>query len=168
MAPARDGGNAVRQLRPQEWRAWRDLRLRALADAPEAFGETLAHAQARTDEGWREFAARPDVAQLVVEHGGAPAGMAAVVIDADDPARADLYAMWVAPEARGRGLGRALVDAALRWSRGRAALELTLGVAEGAEAARALYLACGFRETGADRPLREGAPLQSRVMVARQ
>ncbi len=147
---------AIRQPRPDEWRTWRDLRLRALADAPDAFGETLAEARARDDEGWRALAApRPDVAQLLAERGGVPAGMAVAVIDPDDPVRANLYAMWVAPEARGGGAGRALVEAALRWTRSRAALELSLRVTERNEAARALYAGCGFRETGERAPLRE-------------
>jgi dihydropteroate synthase len=159
----------VRQLRPEDWRAWRELRLRALADAPDAFAETLAEAQVRGDEAWQALAApRPDVAQLVAERDGAPAGMAVAVIDPEDPARAKLYAMWVAPEARGAGLGRALVDAALRWTRRRAALELVLRVTDGNEPARALYAGCGFRDTGEGSPLREGGELRCRVMVVRQ
>jgi len=150
------GPARVRQLSPQDWPLWRDLRLRALADAPDAFGETLAQAQARSDEGWSGFAARPDVAQLVAERAGAPVGMALAVIDAEDPARANLYAMWVAPEARGQGTGGALVDAALAWVRARAVLELSLRVTEGNAAARGLYLARGFRETGERALLRGG------------
>jgi dihydropteroate synthase len=173
MAPARGADprdlGSVRRLRPEDWRIWRELRLRALADAPDAFAETLAQAQARDDEGWRElFTARPDVAPFVAECAGAPAGMALAVIDPDDPARANLYAMWVAPEARGRGLGRALVDAALRWTRGRAALELSLRIADGNEPARALYTGRGFRDTGEQRPLRDDGGIQSRTMVVRQ
>ncbi|HSK05387.1 MAG TPA: dihydropteroate synthase [Kofleriaceae bacterium] len=167
MAPARDV--ALRQLRPEDWRLWRDLRLRALADAPDAFAETLAEARARDDAGWQALAApRPHVVQLVAERGGAPAGMAVAVIDLDDPARANLYAMWVAPEARGAGLGRALVDAALRWTRGRAALELSLQVTEGNEPARALYEGCGFRDTGRREALRGGGGLHGRVLGVRQ
>jgi dihydropteroate synthase len=167
MAPARDV--AIRQLRPEDWRLWRELRLRALADSPDAFAETLAEARARDDADWQAGAVpRPHVAQLVAERGGAPAGMAVAVIDLDDPARANLYAMWVAPEARGAGIGRALVDAALRWTRGRAALELSLQVTEGNEPARALYEGCGFRDTGRREALRGGGGLQSRVLVARQ
>ena len=167
MASAR--GASVRKLRPEDWPLWRELRLRALADAPDAFAETLTEARARDDEGWRAlFVARPDVAQFVAEHAGAPAGMAVAVIDPDDPARANLYAMWVAPEARGRGLGRALVDAALRWTRGQAALELSLRVADGNDAARALYAGRGFRDTGEQRPLRDDGGIQSRTMAIRQ
>jgi dihydropteroate synthase len=148
---------------------WRDLRLRALADAPDAYRETLAEAQARDDAAWQALAARrPDRVQLVAERGGAPVGMAVAVIDAADPVRADLYAMWVAPEARGGGAGRALVDAALRWTRARAALEMSLRVSEGNDPARALYRGCGFRETGERPPLRDGSAPLSRVMVVRQ
>jgi dihydropteroate synthase len=163
------GAGPVRRLRPEEWRTWRELRLRALADAPAAFCETLAQARAQGDAGWQALAApRPEVVPLIAERGGAPAGMVVAAIDAADPARAELHAMWVVPEARGAGLGGALVDAALRWTRGRAALELTLGVTEGNEAARALYEARGFRDTGERRPLREGAASELRVMALRQ
>ena len=161
-------GETVRRLRPAEWPLWRELRLRALADAPDAFGETLAEARARDEAGWRDFAARPDIVQLIAERGGAPVGMTLAVIEAIDPARAHLNAMWVAPEARGGGLGGALLEAALRWSRGRAALELVLGVAEDNGPARALYERRGFRDTGEQRMLRDGAEIAIRVMALRQ
>lgn len=159
----------VRELGPGDWALWRDLRLRALADAPAAFGATLSEEQARDEASWRAgVARRPERALFVAERGGAPAGVTISVIDAADPARANLYAMWVAPEARGAGVGRALVDAALRWARARAALELALGVAETNAAARALYERCGFRDLGASGPIREGSAIQRRDMVVRQ
>jgi dihydropteroate synthase len=76
--------------------------------------------------------------------------------------------MWVAPEARGGGVGRALVDAALRWTRGRAAIELSLQVTDGNEPARALYEGCGFRDTGRREALRDAGGLERRVMTVRQ
>jgi GNAT superfamily N-acetyltransferase len=50
----------------------------------------------------------------------------------------------VAPEARGRGVGRTFVAAAERWARGRGYSMLTLNVFLGNRDARALYERTGF------------------------
>lgn len=149
-----------------DWLAWRALRLRALADSPDAFGETLAEAQAHGDDAWRRFVTpRPDCYQLVAERDGVPVGMCVAVL-ADDRRRANLFAMWVAPEARGHGIGKALVEAALRWARTAAALEVTLRVSDTQVAARRLYERCGFRDTGERSPLRAGADLMCARLIA--
>ena len=51
----------------------------------------------------------------------------------------------VAPEARSRGVGRALLAAGERWARGRGYRLLTLNVFLANERARALYEELGFR-----------------------
>jgi len=75
------------------------------------------------------------------------------VIDDEDPALAHLYAMWVAPDARGTGAGTALVDAVVAWATDRGAERLTTSVTEGNAAAMALYAAAGFADTGRREPL---------------
>ncbi|MFL5869605.1 MAG: GNAT family N-acetyltransferase [Solirubrobacterales bacterium] len=52
--------------------------------------------------------------------------------------------LYVAPEARRAGLGRALVEAALDSARSRGCVRIELDVDEDNEAARELYRACGF------------------------
>jgi ribosomal protein S18 acetylase RimI-like enzyme len=141
----------VRELRPDEWREARDLRLRALADSPTAFLRTLAEAQALTDEEWRaRAAADPRHASFVVEVDG---GLAASATGLLEDGEALLVAMWVAPEHRRRGIGRALVEAAVAWARAQGAATVTLEVNEALAPARALYERAGFRATGARRPL---------------
>ena len=49
-------GVAVERVRAAEWRELRELRLRALADAPEAFASTLAREAAFPDDVWRQRA----------------------------------------------------------------------------------------------------------------
>jgi dihydropteroate synthase len=166
----------IREARPDEWREWRELRLRALADAPDAFGETLAAAQAHDEAAWKQFVApRADKLRLLAVEGERPVGMCVVVIGQGeglgqgqgDTRTANLFAMWVAPEARGRGVGKALIDRGLRWSRAHAALEVSLRVSERHPDARRLYERCGFVDSGERSPLRPGSDVDSATLVAR-
>jgi ribosomal protein S18 acetylase RimI-like enzyme len=57
--------------------------------------------------------------------------------------------MYVAPRARGLGVGEALVRAALDEARRLGKSEVVLEVTSSNEAAEALYARCGFVRTGA-------------------
>src|SRR5205085_3993198 len=91
----------IRVASPAEWRAWRELRLRALADSPDSFGETLEGARERDEAAWAAATAGdPTRVVLFAERDGEPVGMAVGRVSPDDAWIAHLYAMWVAPEAR--------------------------------------------------------------------
>ena len=66
-----------------------------------------------------------------------------------------LAELYVVPEQRGRGLGRALLRASLELARELGADRIELGTGEDDRAARALYESHGFsnRENGPDGPL---------------
>jgi ribosomal protein S18 acetylase RimI-like enzyme len=66
-----------------------------------------------------------------------------------------LEELYVVPDRRGRGLGRALLVAAMELARERGAARIDLNTSETDVAARALYESSGFtnREGGADGPL---------------
>lgn len=66
-----------------------------------------------------------------------------------------LEEFYVAPARRGRGLGRALLDAAMELARGEGAGRIELGTNENDRAARAVYERAGFsnRDGGPDGPL---------------
>jgi ribosomal protein S18 acetylase RimI-like enzyme len=55
-----------------------------------------------------------------------------------------LEELWVRPHARGTGLGRALLEAAMDLARSRGATRIDLNTSVDDEAARALYAKCGF------------------------
>jgi ribosomal protein S18 acetylase RimI-like enzyme len=67
---------------------------------------------------------------------------------------AHLEELYVVPEGRGCGLGRALLEAAMNHARKRGAAHMDLGTSEDDVAARALYESTGFtnREGGPDGP----------------
>ena len=57
---------------------------------------------------------------------------------------AHLEELYVVPERRGHGLGRALLDAAMEYARKRGAAHIDLGTSEDDAAALALYESAGF------------------------
>jgi len=66
-----------------------------------------------------------------------------------------LEELYVVPDLRGGGLGRALLEAAMETARGEGAEQMELGTSEDDVAARKLYESAGFINTegGADGPV---------------
>lgn len=155
----------LRAARAEDWERLRDVRLAALRDAPDAFASTLEATEGQPQWRWEGWATGDgwgaDLVTFVEEPDGMPdafTGMATGAIFRDDPTTAHLFAMWVAPAARGGGLGRALVDAVVAWARGRGADQVILRISDGNVGARRLYEAAGFVLDEHDRePLREGS-----------
>ena len=147
----------VRPIRCDEGRRLRALRLRALADAPWAFGSTLAKEEAFTEAVWQERAARgatgEDGVTYVAEEGDRWVGMVTGLVNDPAEPRLEVVGMFVEPVARGRGVGAALLEAVASWARGRGAPRLRLWVTSTNGAALRLYQRRGFRPTGKTKPL---------------
>ena len=123
--------------------------MRALHDSPDAFGTTLAVDEARPPEEWRERLENPEVAQyLAVDSAGSDIGIVVGAPWVGLESTAGLFAMWVAPEARGAGVGGALVDRVIAWARDAGFAKLLLDVADQNAPAIALYESRGFRPNG--------------------
>ncbi|MCT9811914.1 GNAT family N-acetyltransferase [Acidovorax sp. Be4] len=160
---------SVRPITPQEWSTYRDLRLRALRDAPDAFGSTYAAEVSRTDEAWAERIAGATSSGkdqvFFALHGDQACGLVWCQQSAAEPGMADLYQMWVAPEARGLGAGQALLQAALAWARQTGMRHVRLGVTAADSPAMRLYRSQGFVPAGPLAPLREDSPLMAQAMA---
>jgi ribosomal protein S18 acetylase RimI-like enzyme len=155
----------VRRLAPDEWPAYRAIRLRALADSPAAFGATYADEAALSDAEWQERSNRSDAAVFVVDGAGALLAMAVGGPAPGYPNAAALFGMWVDPTARGKGLGEALIDAVKAWAVDAGYPVLGLGVTTANAPAIALYERLGFVATEDRFPLREGTHLMIQIMV---
>ena len=138
---------AIRRLGPDDWQAWRELRLAALAEAPGAFGSTLADWADAGEDRWRARLGIPGSHNVLAVLDGRPVGMASGV-PTDDPGLVKLISMWVSPGVRGRSVGRTLVGEVEGWACRVGANLLCLDVVEGNTAALALYERAGFRPTG--------------------
>lgn len=142
----------VVNVSPDEWRMWRELRLAALAEAPRAFGSTLAEWSGAGDTEQRWRARLEEVAlNLVALCEGEAAGMvSAAAPSLDHPA--ELMSLWVAPSSRGRGVGDEAIRQVLAWVRENfAATPVELSVKIDNNHAIRLYGRHGFVDAGPSR-----------------
>src|SRR6478736_4456654 len=98
---------------PDDWESHRDVRLAMLQDAPDAFWFTYADEAVYDEADWRE---RIEGAWLVQARDSDGVLGSAGLGSHWEPERATtatLFGMYVAPRARGRGVGEALVGAVL-------------------------------------------------------
>ena len=112
----------VRRIRPDEWREHREIRLKALACDPLAFGSTHSRELGYSDDLWKERTERGALSEssalFVADHGGK--GFVGMMAVAGSEGQWHVFAMWVTPERRRRGIGSRLLDAGLAWFRERA------------------------------------------------
>jgi ribosomal protein S18 acetylase RimI-like enzyme len=155
----------IRRVLAVDWEALRDTRLRALADAPDAFGTTFEEASVRPEEWWRTWAlasAESETqAMYLAWEEVRPVGIAGVFNEAGVWF---VISMWTDPQARGRGIGRALLDAVVAFARERGAVDIRLSVTDGNEPARRLYEGYGFADSGVSEPLRSNSSLTIREL----
>ena len=137
----------IERLAADEGLRLRTTRLRALADAPDAFGSTYAEVAARPLESWPKQL--QEIAAFVAVKDGEDVGLVRCASDDQHPDTAWLMSMWVAPEARGQGVGEALIDAVIEYARLSGAIRLLLDVGDDNEPAIALYARKGFKPNGA-------------------
>jgi ribosomal protein S18 acetylase RimI-like enzyme len=141
------GSVELRALALDDWALWRELRLHALAEAPYAFGSTLAEwtGSGDTEERWRHRLSSVPL-NLVASLSGEPVGMASATSPVDD--EVELISMWVAPEARGRAVGTALIEAIVVWALEQHVLRVALDVRETNVSAINLFERLSFVDVG--------------------
>jgi ribosomal protein S18 acetylase RimI-like enzyme len=161
----------LRRLRDGEAGRLREVRLRALSEAPAAFAATFEEGRALPAERWAEWtragAAAETHVTFVAVDGDRWLGMVVGRLRADPPGSAWLEALWVDPSVRRAGVGSGLIEAVAAWARERGAGTLDLSVTVGNEPAGALYAQAGFTETGRRRPL-PADPSRIEVFLSRR
>lgn len=159
----------VRRIRPEDWAVARSLRLRGLADAPDAFARTYQEESLQPDAFWVDRAAAActgkGIATFLAFDGHKPAGITTGIVD--DGGQPQLVSMWVDPALRGRRLGESLVNAVVQWALDGGFERLSLWVNEDNDSAIRLYQRVGFRSTDRTDVLRPGSDVRIRMWVHR-
>ena len=141
----------IRRLGAADASALVALRREALEAEPLAFGASLADDVGLVVESVRGFLSDHET-QVVFGHfdGAHPVGMIGLVKanKVKQRHKATIWGMYVTPRARNKGVGRALLEAAIGHARGWGLDQVGLSVTEAAPTARRLYEAAGFRLWG--------------------
>lgn len=132
----------IERLTTHDAERLRMIRLRALRDAPYAYSATYEETAARPPESWTRQL--EELATFVAVEEGRDIGLVRVGPHDSLSDAGLLLSMWVAPEARGRGVGVALIDAVANCARSAGLLRLVLGVDLDNAHALALYRRAGF------------------------
>jgi len=135
----------IRRTSEADWQMLQHLRLAALLDAPAAFGLTYSIAAAYSEAQWRERAggrSEPIFWLALDQH--QPLGLIGGITAPDQPGEYHLISLWVAPAARGRGVGDALIAAVQAHARSTGFPRVALRVAPDNLPAVTLYQRHGF------------------------
>src|SRR3954466_12994736 len=110
----------IRKVRADEWRRWREVRLRMLRDDATFFSTRYEDVVREPDEIWQTWVAEAEDGEkktLFVAEGneGQWLGVVGAFVRVD-PSEVHLVSMWVDPEARGLGVARSLIQAVAEWA----------------------------------------------------
>lgn len=161
----------IRRIRAEEGPLLMQVRLLSLLDAPYAFASTYTESIQQPREHWTEraraAAAGGSNAVYVAMAPDGPVGMAGGFTPEDRPEVRMIFGVWVEPTVRGQGLGRRLTETVVDWAFGSGADVCELWVAEPNTAARAMYDALGFEDSGLTQPFPSDETVTERKLVRR-
>lgn len=145
------------------------LRLRALRDEPNSFGDSLADAEGQPLSYWQNLTrsvTEPGHHVMFLACDGENVhGSTYGLLDRERSDTGRVGGMWVEPSWRRQGFGRALLEAVFAWARQRRLKRLGLWAPTHSPAATALYRQAGFNEIGNRRPLPTNSELEIIEMV---
>jgi GNAT superfamily N-acetyltransferase len=161
----------VRVLDEDEWPTYRDVRLRALRESPEAFVASAEEEASFDDEVWRQRMDRSR--RLLAEDGDDVVGVVSVGTGhrTNIPGAGELFGLWVDPPRRGTGVARRLMEEAAAVGRDVGLRQLVYWVGTDNGRAVAFASSFGFRPTDDRRPMRihgvddDGAESEEMMMV---
>lgn len=132
------------------------LRLAALEDAPDAFGEPLTAVAAQPESYWQRLresiTGRAGQMSMLACVDSRPVGFV-YGVRSKDRGELRLGGLWVEARYRHRGVGRHLVNALVDWAESKGFPSIGLWAPEHRPEVVALYRAAGFEPTGETRPM---------------
>jgi ribosomal protein S18 acetylase RimI-like enzyme len=147
----------VRKLTADDALSYRELRLRALREHPDAFTSSFEEDSLKPIDWARQrLSHRAEAPHDFILGAYVDAKLAGIIgVSADMRIKVrhigEVFGMYVAPEHAGHGVGRLLVDACVARARAAGLERLRLTVTDSNARAKSLYERAGFRAFGVER-----------------
>src|SRR5436853_4071245 len=104
----------IRSAKAGEWKLWKEIRLQALVDAPESFGERHEDSQKKTDETWehefQKIIKSDNQCLLFAEASNQTVGMLYVFVRNPSDDVGGIGGLWISPEYRKMGVGTQILE----------------------------------------------------------
>ena len=159
----------IERIAASQWQLLKELRCRALDDAPYAFSGTLEEAKKRSDENWAAWAENcsnnTEAITFIAYYDDKPCGMMGCRIVGEKNEVAELLAVWVAPERRRLKVGQGLLEVVKQWASEIHAQVLHIWVAEQNASATSFYKAGGCAVTGQLQPFKSDATQEEIFLI---
>ena len=144
----------VRVLEKDEWPTYREVRLRALRESPEAFVASAEEEAEFADSVWEERMVRSR--RILAEDGDQVIGVVSVGTGhrSNIEGGGELFGLWVEADRRGTGVARRLMEKAAKTGREVGLRQLLYWVGTDNGPGVAFASSFGFRPTDNRRPMR--------------
>lgn len=142
----------ARTLGEEDWQLYRQVRLAALKDAPEAFVASFDDEASRDDDFWRERMVR--ARRIVAERDDEAIGLVCLGLHNENTDTGEVFGLWTAPSARGDRVARRLVTTAAKQATDDGRKKLYFWAGSDNAAAIGFASNFGFRPTSERRPVR--------------
>ena len=160
--------NEIRRLAPSRWEDYRKLRLESLKRSPLAFGSSFEEEASLREGEWKKRMKDVHFAMA----GESPVGMVVCSFNEEVKFRhiAEIYSFYVRAGYRGRGIGGALLDHALRLARkNRQIAKIRLYVNSQQHSALKMYEKAGFVVVGRlDKEMKVGARFYTMLVMEKR
>ncbi|GAB3588038.1 GNAT family N-acetyltransferase [Calidifontibacter terrae] len=148
----------IRTLEADEWQTYRDVRLSALEESPDAFAASVSQEKQYDEDFWR---ARVDRSRRLVAQDEESKVVGVVSVgdrSTEDDRIGELFGLWVTPDLRGQGVAWKLVQAGVEQATSENYAFLLYWVGTDNGRAVAFASSFGFRPTDSRRPMKGATP----------
>ena len=137
----------IRRLRKGEGLLYREVRLEALKESPDAFLSKYEDALQRSDDSWGkqcDASSCGSVKATFIIEDVEPLALAAIYRDNDSSTQGELLQMWVSPKLRGSGAAKNLLNSLFKWAAESGLLKVRAEVNRANGQALSFYKKFGF------------------------